>query len=176
MIPHFTLANYSIKYILMDAKDVIKLALIFLVQILASLFIFGYLNQFLGEDTSATAKNTNWKYKLCWPFRSLKNLFSKRNDGYFDGLDNGVLTSNSRTSETEAEKYSIELRNISHSYTNQMANLAVSDINLRLQNGKITSLLGHNGAGKSTIVNMICGLISPTAGSINYKSTNSENK
>jgi ABC-type multidrug transport system ATPase subunit len=53
-----------------------------------------------------------------------------------------------------------------------MNNLAVSDINIKLQSGKITSLLGHNGAGKSTIVNIICGLLTPTKGSIKYKGQN----
>lgn len=31
---------------------------------------------------------------------------------------------------------------------------------------QVTVLLGHNGAGKSTTFNMICGLTSPTAGAI----------
>ena len=31
--------------------------------------------------------------------------------------------------------------------------------------GEILALLGHNGAGKTTTVRMLCGLLTPTAGS-----------
>lgn len=68
----------------------------------------------------------------------------------------------------EETDFTIRLKNISHSYTNDMTNLAVDDITMGLRKGKITSLLGHNGAGKSTIVNLICGLLSQTHGSIIY--------
>ena len=73
-------------------------------------------------------------------------------------------------------KPSIELKNVSHSYTDKMDDLAVSDINLKLIPGNITSLLGHNGAGKSTIVNMVCGLLNPSKGTIVYSELNSVKK
>ncbi|CAD8203334.1 unnamed protein product [Paramecium octaurelia] len=43
----------------------------------------------------------------------------------------------------------------------------VNNISLNLNKNTIFSLLGHNGAGKSTTVNMICGLIQKTSGQIN---------
>ena len=42
---------------------------------------------------------------------------------------------------------------------------AVQGINLKMYNGQIFSLLGHNGAGKSTTISMLTGLLSRTAGS-----------
>lgn len=43
----------------------------------------------------------------------------------------------------------------------------VKGIELNIQKGEAYGLLGPNGAGKSTTISMICGLIKPTAGSIN---------
>jgi len=43
---------------------------------------------------------------------------------------------------------------------------AVKDLDLEVQDGEIMGIIGHNGAGKSTTLKMILGLISPTSGSI----------
>lgn len=40
------------------------------------------------------------------------------------------------------------------------------DLSLRVENGSITVLMGENGAGKSTTLNLIAGLLAPDAGSI----------
>lgn len=44
--------------------------------------------------------------------------------------------------------------------------LAVDDLNLNLEAGSITALLGGNGAGKTTTLSMLLGLLKPTSGSI----------
>ena len=44
--------------------------------------------------------------------------------------------------------------------------IILEDLNLKLNNGQILGLLGPNGVGKSTIFNIITGLISPDFGSI----------
>ena len=41
---------------------------------------------------------------------------------------------------------------------------AVQNLNLNMFSGQITSLLGHNGAGKSTTISMLTGLYPPTSG------------
>jgi ABC-type Na+ transport system ATPase subunit NatA len=43
---------------------------------------------------------------------------------------------------------------------------AVSGLDLTLYDGEITCLLGHNGAGKSTAISLLTGLVAPTAGAI----------
>ncbi|NNH30392.1 ABC transporter ATP-binding protein [Rhizobium sp. SEMIA 4085] len=43
---------------------------------------------------------------------------------------------------------------------------AVSDISLSLGEGETIALVGHNGAGKTTIIKLILGLIRPTSGKV----------
>lgn len=45
---------------------------------------------------------------------------------------------------------------------------AVEDISFSLEEGKILGIIGHNGSGKSTIVNCIASVIKPTSGSIDF--------
>jgi ABC-2 type transport system ATP-binding protein len=43
---------------------------------------------------------------------------------------------------------------------------AVRDLDLEVEDGEIMGIIGHNGAGKTTILKMIVGLISPTSGRV----------
>jgi ABC-type branched-subunit amino acid transport system ATPase component len=46
---------------------------------------------------------------------------------------------------------------------------AVQDLSFRVQPGKITSLIGGNGAGKTTVFNLITGYLAPDVGRIVFK-------
>ena len=43
---------------------------------------------------------------------------------------------------------------------------AVNNVNLQINKGEILGLIGHNGAGKTTILKMMVGLLAPTSGTI----------
>ncbi|HEX4050013.1 MAG TPA: ABC transporter ATP-binding protein [Steroidobacteraceae bacterium] len=43
---------------------------------------------------------------------------------------------------------------------------AVDDVSFRIERGEVVGLLGHNGAGKTTIMRMLTGFLEPTNGSI----------
>ena len=58
----------------------------------------------------------------------------------------------------------IEVNNISKSY-NEV--LAVDQVSFSINKGEVLGLLGHNGAGKTTIMKMLTGFLSPDTGSIN---------
>lgn len=47
--------------------------------------------------------------------------------------------------------------------------IAVSDLNLTLNEGKVLGLLGRNGAGKTTTIKMLLDLLTPTGGEILWK-------
>ena len=58
----------------------------------------------------------------------------------------------------------IEVSNISKSY-NEV--LAVDQVSFSINKGEVLGLLGHNGAGKTTIMKMLTGFLSPDTGTIN---------
>ena len=44
--------------------------------------------------------------------------------------------------------------------------VAVNDISLTIADGEIIGYIGANGAGKSTTVKMMCGILTPTSGAV----------
>ena len=46
---------------------------------------------------------------------------------------------------------------------------AADQINIHIKKGEVYGLIGRNGAGKTTILKMICGLSTPTSGSFTFK-------
>lgn len=44
--------------------------------------------------------------------------------------------------------------------------LALEPLTLRIEQGEFFGLLGHNGAGKSTAINMLCGVVRPSGGQV----------
>ncbi|MCD8827221.1 ATP-binding cassette domain-containing protein [Staphylococcus gallinarum] len=55
----------------------------------------------------------------------------------------------------------IETNNLTKNYQNKTV---VNNVNLQVKEGKVFGFLGHNGAGKSTFINMITGLNKPSKG------------
>jgi len=63
----------------------------------------------------------------------------------------------------------ISFENVSLSYGNR---LILDNINFKINQGEIFGMLGPNGVGKSTIFNLITGLIKPDSGKIKINNTN----
>ncbi|WP_065217825.1 MULTISPECIES: ABC transporter ATP-binding protein [Butyricimonas] len=57
----------------------------------------------------------------------------------------------------------LKIENLSHRYSVQWA---VKDISFEIPERGIFGLLGSNGAGKSTIMNIMCGVLRPTQGNV----------
>src|SRR5687768_5180443 len=55
----------------------------------------------------------------------------------------------------------IEVRNLTRRFG---AFVAVDDVSFEVHPGEIFGFLGSNGAGKSTTIRMLCGLLKPTSG------------
>ncbi len=60
----------------------------------------------------------------------------------------------------------LELKNISGKYGEVQV---LHDISLKVTEGQILAIIGSNGAGKSTIINMISGLMQPVSGHIEFE-------
>ncbi|ADP13882.1 ABC transporter family protein 8 [Achromobacter xylosoxidans A8] len=62
-------------------------------------------------------------------------------------------------------EYLLEVEAVSAAYGNIRA---LQDVSLKVPQGAIVALLGANGAGKSTTLNVISRLVAPTAGSVRF--------
>ena len=51
---------------------------------------------------------------------------------------------------------------------------ALTDINLKIPAGKLTALIGPDGAGKTTFMRLICGLMVPSEGKLTVLGINTE--
>lgn len=62
-----------------------------------------------------------------------------------------------------SDAFSLEVSGLSAGYGGVPA---ITDVSLRVERGTIVTMIGANGAGKSTVIKCICGLVRPTAGQV----------
>ena len=62
----------------------------------------------------------------------------------------------------------IEIKNLNYIYSSGLTSerQALFDINLEINSGQVVALIGHTGSGKSTLIQHLNALISPSSGSI----------
>ena len=62
----------------------------------------------------------------------------------------------------------LELKKVSYLYSKgtPFQKIALDNVSVGFERGKITGLIGHTGSGKSTLVNLLNGLYRPTEGSV----------
>jgi len=65
---------------------------------------------------------------------------------------------------TETHKAIISIRGLTKTYKG--GHQALKGIDLDIREGEILALLGPNGAGKTTLISAICGLVTPTSGTV----------
>ena len=103
------------------------------------------------------------------PIRQLHRIYDDMNDamiyaeGYFDILNADEETEPSGTQQAEIQG-KFELKNVNFSYPN--GTQALHDVSLTIENGKTTALVGLSGAGKSTVINLLCKFYLPNSGQI----------
>ena len=99
------------------------------------------------------------------PVRSLATLNIAINQGLSGAIrilpvidEKSKLTENKHDLEININKGDIEFKNVSFKYDTdgkETAKPALNSVNLKILGGKMTSIVGHSGAGKSTILNLI---------------------
>jgi ATP-binding cassette subfamily C protein len=80
---------------------------------------------------------------------------------YLDGIV--PQTKTSEHEEFESYNQGIELENVSFSYFDS-SDLALKDISIKIKHGESVAIVGPSGGGKSTLVDLILGLITPSKG------------
>ena len=126
-----------------------------LLTMLASAIIYGFLI---------------WYIDAVWPFQYgvPKPLYFPCQPSYYCPKEKVRKQSSIKASESfEAEpiglKPVIKIKNLFKIFGDKKA---VDNVSLNIFRGQITALLGHNGAGKSTTMNMMTGIYPPTSGTI----------
>lgn len=71
-----------------------------------------------------------------------------------------------KTSHMDESQVMVQMKDIVKKFGNFTAN---DHINLTVHKGEVHAILGENGAGKSTMMNVLCGLYKPTSGQIFIK-------
>lgn len=104
------------------------------------------------------------------PIRQLHRIYDDMNDamiyaeGFFDILNADAETEPNGSFVEENVKGTFELRNVNFSYPN--GTKALNNVSMLIENGKTTALVGLSGAGKSTVINLLCKFYLPTSGEI----------
>ena len=70
-------------------------------------------------------------------------------------------------------EYVIETKNLSKKFKTK---LAANNVNMHIEKGSIYGFIGKNGAGKTTVMKLILGLLRPSAGEITINGSNELNK
>ena len=66
---------------------------------------------------------------------------------------------------TAAESYELKLENVSFRYPGAETD-TIRGMNLTVRPGEKLAIVGLNGAGKTTVVKLLCGLLDPTEGAV----------
>ena len=104
------------------------------------------------------------------PITQLQRIFDDVNDaliyaeGFFGILNSEAEVEPSGDYKPEQIHGNFELTNVDFTYPN--GTQALFDVNMKIEPGKITALVGLSGAGKSTIVNLLDKFYEPQVGSI----------
>ena len=58
----------------------------------------------------------------------------------------------------------LEFKNINFNYSSNLENKVLKDINIKINGGKMTALVGQSGSGKSTLLSLIPRIYDPKSG------------
>lgn len=100
---------------------------------------------------------------------SISNVFAMNLDEYKDQVINHFEKSNSSL-KNEKQEVIIDVKDVAFSYDSKRTIL--ENVNFQITRGERVAIVGKNGAGKSTIAKLLCGIIRPTNGHITLNGEN----
>ena len=121
----------------------------------------------IGQLTNSAASLRSHSYTLNTLYHELKELQELQE--LQKGITKPDSSANSAITQPDAHALSfsqqIVLDQVSYSYPSSSA-LALEEINLTIKKGQAIALIGKSGAGKTTLVDIILGLLTPDQGDI----------
>ena len=139
---------------------------VLIIILTAYLVLIGYPGMSIGKIMYHVMLFSN----VVAPITQLQRIFDDMNDaliyaeGYFDILNSDSEIEPSGNYRPEKVKGNFVISGVDFTYPN--GTKALYDINMHIDSGKITALVGLSGAGKSTVVNLLDKFYSPDCGSI----------
>ncbi|KAI3471608.1 hypothetical protein Pfo_028258 [Paulownia fortunei] len=155
--------------------------LVCLLMMLLDTFLYCAVGLYL-DKVLHNGMRCNWSSMLFKHFWRKKNMSEQFSSSSLVKLIDSDFEENARLSERDTYKPAVEaisfemkqqeldgrciqIRNLHKVYTSKKARCcAVNSLQLTLYENQILALLGHNGAGKSTTMSMLVGLVRPTSG------------
>lgn len=130
----------------------------------ASLFILIYIFARLWPSFTSFQNNLQNVISMIPAFESLTGMMnSLKENAESDYRADNLLVD-------EKTPMDVVFHNVSFQYQND-CEFELNELNFRIPDKKMTAIVGKSGAGKSTIVDLLLGLIKPTAGEININDT-----
>lgn len=94
------------------------------------------------------------------------NITGNKNKKRIDFIKkNNLENKSSRKNTDNIENTVCQLKNVSYSYNKKLPYI-INGVDVSFKEGRITAILGGNGAGKSTMLKLIAGIIKPVRGKI----------
>lgn len=143
-----------------------QIGTVLIIILTAYLVLIGYPEMTIGKIMYHVMLFSN----VVAPISQLHRIFDDINDaliyaeGFFDILNSDDQIEPTGTYMPEKVEGKFELSGVDFTYPN--GTKALHDINMTIECGKITALVGLSGAGKSTIVNLLDKFYEPDCGSI----------
>ena len=139
---------------------------VLIIILTAYLVLIGYPGMSIGKIMYHVMLFSN----VIAPITQLQRIFDDVNDaliyaeGFFDILHSDEQVEASGDYRPEKIQGRFEMRNVDFTYPN--GTQALYGVNLTIEPGKITALVGLSGAGKSTVVNLLDKFFEPKSGDI----------
>lgn len=114
-----------------------------------------------------------------WTNQTSETFYKLKGDstqvGYYRAfLDKEEKDDNLKKIDDLTSPYDIEFRNVCFTYPETDVEI-IHDLSFKINGGEKIALVGNNGAGKTTIIKLLCGLYHPTSGEILINGNNIAN-
>lgn len=126
------------------------------------------------EDIKSLSERHGWPYSnkddmITDDHGTLKTISGTLRNRLATQQDVPLKNEDETMSTTSNPVLGMELRGlyvVYNEHSKQSKHVAVSNLNLTLREGQITTVLGRNGAGKTTAINVLTGQLPPTSGTV----------